>query len=145
MSKCPRSPAELYQHIKTIKISGFRSYRDEVAADPFSPRHNVVVGKNGSGKSNFFAGKLPVHHDQKAEDSAVRFVLSDKYTSMNREERQRLLHDGTTTTTTMSAYVEIVFDSKLAPSCVVQKLMYQTLMVDFLPTTPSCIFVVRSV
>lgn len=49
----------------------------------------------------------------KADLSAVRFVLSDKYTSMNREERRRLLHDGTSTTTTMSAYVEIVFDSKL--------------------------------
>jgi hypothetical protein len=33
---------------------------------------------------------------------------------MSREERQRLLHDGTSQTTTMSAYVEIVFDSKLA-------------------------------
>ena len=42
---------------------------------------------------------------------AIRFVLSDQYTSMNREERQRLLHEGTSTTTTMSAYVEIVFDS----------------------------------
>lgn len=50
---------------------------------------------------------------RKADLSAVRFVLSDKYTSMNREERQRLLHDGTSTTTTMSAYVEIVFDSEL--------------------------------
>jgi structural maintenance of chromosome 3 (chondroitin sulfate proteoglycan 6) len=41
---------------------------------------------------------------------------------MSREERQRLLHDGTSTTTTMSAYVEIVFDSKLlAPRLIVLK------------------------
>ena len=54
-------------------------------------------------------------HIPQADGAAVRFVLSDKYTSMSREERQRLLHDGSTThtTTTMSAYVEIVFDSKL--------------------------------
>ena len=31
--------------------------RDQTQIEPFSPRHNVVVGRNGSGKSNFFAGK----------------------------------------------------------------------------------------
>ena len=39
-----------------------------------------IVGRNGSGKSNFFA--------------AVRFVLGDDYHHMNREERQALLHVG---------------------------------------------------
>jgi structural maintenance of chromosome 3 (chondroitin sulfate proteoglycan 6) len=34
---------------------------------------------------------------------------------MTREERQRLLHEGTGTTTTLSAFVEIVFDSALHP------------------------------
>lgn len=48
--------------------------------EPFSPKHNVIVGRNGSGKSNFFA--------------AIRFVLSDAYTQMGREERQALLHVG---------------------------------------------------
>jgi structural maintenance of chromosome 3 (chondroitin sulfate proteoglycan 6) len=49
---------------------------------------------------------------------AIRFVLSDKYTSMGREERQRQLHEGSGTTTTMSAYVEIVFDSmSIKSSC----------------------------
>lgn len=46
--------------------------------EPFSPKHNVIVGRNGSGKSNFFA--------------AIRFVLSDAYTHLGREERQALLH-----------------------------------------------------
>lgn len=32
------------------------SDRDQTQIEPFSPRHNVVVGRNGSGKSNFFAG-----------------------------------------------------------------------------------------
>ncbi|KAG7928817.1 hypothetical protein KL925_000998 [Ogataea polymorpha] len=63
--------------------------------DSFSPKHNVVVGRNGSGKSNFFA--------------AIRFVLSDAYTNMTREERQSLIHEGSGTV--MSAYVEIVFDN----------------------------------
>ena len=46
--------------------------------EPFSSKLNVIVGRNGSGKSNFFA--------------AIRFVLSDAYTQMGREERQALLH-----------------------------------------------------
>uniref|UniRef100_D8PZC5 Structural maintenance of chromosomes protein n=1 Tax=Schizophyllum commune (strain H4-8 / FGSC 9210) TaxID=578458 RepID=D8PZC5_SCHCM len=84
-------------YIKTLTIQGFKSYRDQTQIEPFSPKHNVVVGRNGSGKSNFFA--------------AIRFVLSDAYTSMSREERQSLLHEGVSTTTTLSAYVEIVFDN----------------------------------
>jgi structural maintenance of chromosome 3 (chondroitin sulfate proteoglycan 6) len=73
-----------------------------------------LVGRNGSGKSNFF--------------SAIRFVLSDAYTSLSREERQALLHDGSNSTitghggateggggglggATMSAFVEIEFDN----------------------------------
>ncbi|OBZ68296.1 Chromosome segregation protein sudA [Grifola frondosa] len=74
-------------YIKTLTIQGFKSYRDQTQIEPFSPRHNVVVGRNGSGKSNFFA--------------AIRFVLSDAYTSMSREERQALLHEG----------LEIIFDN----------------------------------
>ncbi|KAH9831249.1 structural maintenance of chromosome protein 3 [Rhodofomes roseus] len=84
-------------YIKTLTIQGFKSYRDQTQIEPFSPRHNVVVGRNGSGKSNFFA--------------AIRFVLSDAYTSMSREERQSLLHEGVSVATTLSAYVEIIFDN----------------------------------
>ncbi|GKT88392.1 chromosome segregation protein [Colletotrichum tofieldiae] len=47
-------------------------------------------------KSNFFA--------------AIRFVLSDAYTQMTREERQALLHEGSGSAV-MSAYVEIIFDN----------------------------------
>nr|GAT43952.1 structural maintenance of chromosome protein 3 [Mycena chlorophos] len=84
-------------YIKSLTIQGLKSYRDQTQIEPFSPRHNVVVGRNGSGKSNFFA--------------AIRFVLSDAYTSLTREERQALLHEGVSTTSTLSAYVEIVFDN----------------------------------
>ena len=70
------------------------SYKNQTIVDPFSPKLNVVVGRNGSGKSNFFA--------------AIRFVLGDAYTTMGREERQALLHEGSGSAI-MSAYVEIVF------------------------------------
>ncbi|ODQ83136.1 hypothetical protein BABINDRAFT_159587 [Babjeviella inositovora NRRL Y-12698] len=82
-------------HIKKIVIQGFKTYKNTTIIDRFSPTHNVVVGRNGSGKSNFFA--------------AIRFVLSDAYTHMTREERQGLIHEGSGTV--MSAYVEIVFDN----------------------------------
>lgn len=83
-------------HIKQITLSGFKSYRDETIVGPFSPGHNVVVGRNGSGKSNFF--------------DAVRFVLSDTFSSLRAEERVALLHEGAGTSV-LSAYVEMMFDN----------------------------------
>lgn len=62
-----------------------------------SEKVNIVVGRNGAGKSNFFG--------------AIRFVLSDAYTSLQRAERQALLHEGSSATATFSAYVEITFDN----------------------------------
>ncbi|ORZ17870.1 putative chromosome segregation protein SudA [Absidia repens] len=83
-------------YIKQITIQGFKSYKDQTTFDPFSPQHNVIVGRNGSGKSNFF--------------SAIRFVLGDAYTNLTKEERQSLLHEGVGSAT-ISAYVEIVFNN----------------------------------
>lgn len=82
-------------HIKKIVIQGFKTYRNTTEIDSLSPNLNVVVGRNGSGKSNFF--------------SAIRFVLSDAYSHLTREERQGLIHEGSGTV--MSAYVEIIFDN----------------------------------
>mmetsp|Transcript_30826 Transcript_30826/g.67303 ORF Transcript_30826/g.67303 Transcript_30826/m.67303 type:complete len:1195 (-) Transcript_30826:298-3882(-) len=84
-------------YIKQVIVEGFKSYREQVAIEPFSPKHNVIVGANGSGKTNFF--------------HAIRFVLSDFTTQMRQEERQRLLHDGAGVGSVLSAYVEIVFDN----------------------------------
>ncbi|KAJ3065902.1 Structural maintenance of chromosomes protein 3, partial [Podochytrium sp. JEL0797] len=75
---------------------GFKSYKDQTSIEPFSKGHNVIVGRNGSGKSNFFW--------------AIRFVLGDAYTNMTREERQALLHEGTGPAT-ISAYVEVIFEN----------------------------------
>lgn len=83
-------------YIKQVIIQGFRSYRDQTVIDPFSSKHNVVVGRNGSGKSNFFL--------------AIQFVLSDEFSHMRQEERQQLLHEGTGPRV-VSAYVEIIFDN----------------------------------
>lgn len=55
-----------------------------------------MVGRNGSGKSNFF--------------DAVRFVLSDTFSSLRAEERVALLHEGAGASV-LSAYVEMVFDN----------------------------------
>lgn len=83
-------------YIKQIIIQGFKSYKDQTVMEPFSPKVNVIVGRNGSGKSNFFA--------------AIRFVLSDAYTQMGREERQALLHEGSGQGA-ITAYVELIFDN----------------------------------
>lgn len=82
-------------HIKKIVIQGFKTYKNTTVIDDLSPNFNVILGRNGSGKSNFF--------------SAVRFVLSDAYTNMTREERQGLIHEGLGTV--MLAFVEIIFDN----------------------------------
>jgi structural maintenance of chromosome 3 (chondroitin sulfate proteoglycan 6) len=82
-------------HIKNIIISGFRSYREQDFGDSWSPKHNVIVGRNGSGKSNFFA--------------AVQFVLSEKFANLRTEERKQLFHEGAGKAYTV--YVEIIFDN----------------------------------
>jgi structural maintenance of chromosome 3 (chondroitin sulfate proteoglycan 6) len=62
-----------------------------------SPQHNIVVGRNGSGKSNFF--------------SAIQFVLSDDYNNLRTDQRTALLHEGTGPRV-ISSYVELIFDNK---------------------------------
>lgn len=62
--------------IKSIAISGFRSFRSQDAIEPFSEGHNALIGRNGSGKSNFF--------------DAVQFVLlSPRFYNLRQEERQQ--------------------------------------------------------
>lgn len=80
-------------YILRVIIKGFKTYRNETVVDDFSPHQNIVLGRNGSGKSNFFA--------------AIRFVLSDEYSNLKREERQGLIHQGSGSV--MSASVEIIF------------------------------------
>jgi structural maintenance of chromosome 3 (chondroitin sulfate proteoglycan 6) len=84
-------------HIKQVLISGFRSFRNQTEIENFSSKHNVIVGRNGSGKSNFF--------------DAIQFVLvAPKFATLRQEDRQNLLHEGAGSSV-MAAYVEIVFDN----------------------------------
>ncbi|VFQ71402.1 unnamed protein product [Cuscuta campestris] len=83
-------------YIKQIIIEGFKSYREQIATEPFSAKVNCVVGANGSGKSNFF--------------QAIRFVISDLFHNLRSEERHALLHEGAGHQV-LSAFVEIVFDN----------------------------------
>jgi structural maintenance of chromosome 3 (chondroitin sulfate proteoglycan 6) len=49
-------------HIKSIIIEGFKSYRERTVVGPLGPGQNVVVGRNGSGKSSLFtAGTSGLH------------------------------------------------------------------------------------
>ncbi|KAL1558286.1 Structural maintenance of chromosomes protein 3 [Salvia divinorum] len=83
-------------YIKQVVIEGFKSYREQISTETFSPKVNCVVGANGSGKSNFF--------------HAIRFVISDLFHNLRNEERQALLHEGAGHQV-LSAFVEIVFDN----------------------------------
>ncbi|XP_057956518.1 structural maintenance of chromosomes protein 3 isoform X2 [Malania oleifera] len=79
-----------------VIIEGFKSYREQIATEPFSSKINCVVGANGSGKTNFF--------------HAIRFVLSDLFQNLRSEDRHSLLHEGAGHQV-LSAFVEIVFDN----------------------------------
>ncbi|PHU14414.1 hypothetical protein BC332_15619 [Capsicum chinense] len=79
-----------------VIIEGYKSYKEQVKTEDFSPKVNCVVGANGSGKSNFF--------------HAIRFVISDLFHNLRSEERQALLHEGAGHQV-LSAFVEIVFDN----------------------------------
>mmetsp|Transcript_16254 Transcript_16254/g.35186 ORF Transcript_16254/g.35186 Transcript_16254/m.35186 type:complete len:1212 (-) Transcript_16254:224-3859(-) len=84
-------------HIKQVIIRGFKTYKEQTSLDQdFSPGTNVVVGFNGSGKSNFF--------------QAILFVLSDQYTSLRAESRRAILHEGAGQAV-LTAYVEVVLDN----------------------------------
>ena len=83
-------------HIKNIIINGFRSYRDQKFESDLSRKHNVIIGRNGSGKSNFFA--------------AVQFVLSEKFSNLRANERHELFHVGAGRPS-LSVFVEIIFDN----------------------------------
>ena len=124
-------------HIKQIVVEGFKCYKDRIAADPFSPKHNVVGaptrGPTSTAHARFPPPSVPpgcvgpraaaVAADRRAcvravgangagksnFFAAVNFVLSEG-APLRAEERKQLLHEGAGTHV-MSAYVEIYFDN----------------------------------
>ncbi|KAL3115952.1 hypothetical protein niasHT_007252 [Heterodera trifolii] len=83
-------------YIKEVNITGFRSYKELTTIRNFSSKHNVVVGRNGSGKSNFF--------------TAIQFVLSNDFSSLTLQDKNAFLHEGVGSRAPI-AKVEIVFDN----------------------------------
>uniref|UniRef100_A0A182SJD9 SMC hinge domain-containing protein n=1 Tax=Anopheles maculatus TaxID=74869 RepID=A0A182SJD9_9DIPT len=81
-------------YLKEIIINGFKSYMNQTVVEQLDPHHNVVVGRNGSGKSNFF--------------SAIEFVLSDEYNNLRQSERVGLINKGASKSRSELAFVEIV-------------------------------------
>ncbi|CAL5432465.1 unnamed protein product [Camellia sinensis] len=57
-----------------VIIEGFKSYREQVATEPFSPKVNCVVGANGSGKSNFFHDRHAFLHEGAGHQVLSAFV-----------------------------------------------------------------------
>jgi chromosome segregation ATPase len=93
----PPTPTTSSLAIKSITLSGFKSYADASVAN-LSPHHNVIVGFNGSGKSNLFA--------------ALEFVLGERdFANLTHAERQELLHESTPDSASLTAFVEICFDN----------------------------------
>jgi len=83
--------------IKQVLIRGFKTYKDQVSLnEDFHPGVNVIVGFNGSGKSNLF--------------NAILFVISDHFGSLRQETRRSLLHEGAGPAV-LTAFVEIAFDN----------------------------------
>ncbi|KAJ5066086.1 structural maintenance of chromosomes protein [Anaeramoeba ignava] len=75
--------------IKKIIIQGFKSYKNKTVIQSLSPNHNIIVGKNGSGKCLqintpvlMYNGKIKMVQDIKpneklmGEDSKPRTVLT---------------------------------------------------------------------
>ena len=81
--------------IKQLILEGFKTYKERTVVPVFSPHHNCILGKNGSGKSNLL--------------DAIIFVLSDKYTSRV-DDRLKLLYEGSGRDI-LTASVEIIFDN----------------------------------
>ncbi|XP_050530372.1 structural maintenance of chromosomes protein 3-like isoform X2 [Daktulosphaira vitifoliae] len=78
-------------YIKQIIIHGFKSFKEQIIVETFDKGLNVVVGRNGSGKT-------------------IQFVLSDEFSNLRPEQRQALLHEGMGPRV-VTAYVEIIFDN----------------------------------
>jgi hypothetical protein len=70
------------------KLIGFLLDRDQTQIEPFSSKHNVVVGRNGSGKSNFFAGEHGSSLiDGKRLNKPQPFVLCSRMPTLRCRER----------------------------------------------------------
>lgn len=82
-------------HIRRISIQGFKTFKNLVVIENLSPNENVIIGSNGSGKSNLF--------------EAIKFVVSEDYHNLSSEDRLSMIYQGSGTV--ISCFVELEFDS----------------------------------
>ena len=88
-------------HIHSIKMGNFKSYRNVGSQFElvFSPEVNVLVGSNGSGKSNFFI--------------ALQFILGHgDYKTLTKQLKRSLLHSGSGQNPALTAFVELTLDNR---------------------------------
>lgn len=82
-------------YIKRISIQGFKTFKNLIVIENLSPNENVIIGSNGSGKSNLF--------------EAIKFVISEDYHNLSSEDRLSMIYQGSGTV--ISCFVELEFDS----------------------------------
>ncbi|PRT53435.1 Chromosome segregation protein sudA [Wickerhamiella sorbophila] len=82
--------------IKALRLERFTSYKDHTNIDNLSPGVNVIVGRNGAGKSNLFA--------------AISFVLGETLNEAPDDGRRSVVFNDRHSST-MQAWVEITFDN----------------------------------
>lgn len=81
--------------VKEITLSEFLSFKEPTRVGEFSPGVNVIVGKNGSGKSNVLA--------------AIRFIFPHEG-RCTYEEKKSYFYEGNQLAQ-QTAFVEVVFDN----------------------------------
>ncbi|KAG0440643.1 Chromosome segregation protein sudA [Dictyocoela muelleri] len=82
-------------HIKTIKIEGFRSFKDPQSIT-LSPKTNIIIGKNGTGKSSII--------------TAMQFLLLQKpFITIKKDDRKVIINEGIQNNRIAS--VEATFDN----------------------------------
>lgn len=67
--------------LKQIQIKRFKTYKDFNQIESFSKSINILIGKNGEGKSNFL--------------NAIAYVLTDFYSHLKDESKKFLFHKET--------------------------------------------------
>ena len=68
-------------HIKSVKLESFLSYDSlDMGSVELDQGCNLILGKNGTGKSNFIQG--------------VIFALSDRFKNLSKQEKRKFLHEG---------------------------------------------------
>jgi chromosome segregation ATPase len=75
-------------HIKRVIVDNFVSYEHLELPSDLSKGLNLILGQNGSGKSNFHQGRYIVRNMV----LAIIFALSDAHSKKTKQERRQYLN-----------------------------------------------------